>query len=139
MRRLFADTGYWIALLSSHDYLHDKAIELSKDIQPAHIITSDMVLAEVLNDFSRRTETLRLAAVALVEELRKDPNTTVVAQTRQQFDRGLELYKRRPDKNWSQTDCVSFLIMKEQGISEALAYDRHFAQAGYIAVMRDEE
>lgn len=47
------------------------------------------------------------------------------------------LYEQRPDKEWSQTDCVSFKIMEEQIIFEALAYDKHFVQAGYTALMRN--
>lgn len=54
MRLVFADTGYWVALLNPHDDLHSKAISLSKSLQPIHIVTSEMVLAEVLNDFSDR-------------------------------------------------------------------------------------
>jgi predicted nucleic acid-binding protein len=59
MRVVFADTGYWVALLNPRDDLHDKAINLSKALQPAHIVTSEMVLTEVLNDFSSRGEYFR--------------------------------------------------------------------------------
>ncbi|MEQ9368034.1 MAG: hypothetical protein RIG63_03240 [Coleofasciculus chthonoplastes F3-SA18-01] len=59
MRILFADTGYWVAFLNPKDDLHDKAVNLSKAIQPAHIVTSEMVLTEVLNDFSARGEYFR--------------------------------------------------------------------------------
>lgn len=137
MRVVFADTGYWIALLNSHDDLHDKAIKLSKEIQPAHIVTSEMVLAEVLNDFSKRGENLRLAAVALIKSLRSHANTTIIPQNSQQFDKALTLYEQRLDKAWSQTDCVSFKIMEDQRVVDALAYDKHFAQAGYVAIMRN--
>lgn len=136
MRIVFADTGYWVALLNSHDDLHDKAIKLSKEIQPAHIVTSEMVLTEVLNDFSKRGENLRLAAVSLIKHLREHSNTTIIPQTSKQFDDALTLYEQRLDKAWSQTDCVSFKIMEEEMIVDALAYDKHFAQAGYIALMR---
>ena len=62
MRTVFADTGYWVALLNPRDELHDKAIELSKSLNPVHIVTSEMVLTEVLNDFSKRGDYLRQAA-----------------------------------------------------------------------------
>lgn len=136
MRVVFADTGYWVALLNSHDDLHKKAIKLSKEIQPARIVTSEMVLTEVLNDFSKRGENLRLAAVSLIKSLRRHSNTTIIPQTSKQFDDALMLYEQRLDKAWSQTDCVSFKIMEEQTIVDALAYDKHFAQAGFIALMR---
>jgi predicted nucleic acid-binding protein len=54
MRRVFADTGYWVALLNPQDELHQKARELSNQIDSLYIVTSEMVLAEVLNDFSKR-------------------------------------------------------------------------------------
>jgi uncharacterized protein len=137
MRIVFADTGYWVALLNSHDDLHQKAVNLSKAIQPAHIVTSEMVLTEVLNDFSDRGDYFRKIAVTLIQSLYQHPNTTIVPQTTGQFQSALTLYEKRPDKAWSQTDCVSFKIMEEQTIPEALAYDKHFAQAGFVALMRN--
>ena len=137
MRVIFADTGYWVALLNPHDDLHSKAMSLSKSLQPIHIVTSEMVLAEVLNDFSDRGNYFRQAAINLMKSLYESPNITVIAQTSQQFQTALNLYEQRPDKAWSQTDCVSFKIMEEYKILEALAYDKHFAQAGFIPLMRN--
>lgn len=137
MRIVFADTGYWVALLNPRDDLHDKAVKLSQAIQPAHIVTSEMVLTEVLNDFSDRGDHFRQAAVNFIKKLYQHPNTTIIPQTSIQFQTALAFYEQRPDKAWSQTDCVSFKIMEEQGIVEALAYDKHFVQAGYTALMRN--
>lgn len=137
MKRVFADTGYWVALLNPRDELHQKARELSKKIVPLYIFTSEMVLAEVLNDFSKRGEFFRRAAIELIESLHSHPNVTVVKQSSSQFQDGLLLYKQRPDKEWSITDCVSFKIMEEYGLIEALAYDKHFEQAGFVALLRD--
>jgi predicted nucleic acid-binding protein len=137
VRFIFADTGYWVALLNPGDNLHQKAQHLAKALQPVHIVTSEMVLTEVLNDFSKRGEYLRNVAVELIRELRSHPNTTIIPQTTQQFDRALLLYTQRKDKQWSHTDCVSFNIMEENGIAEALAYDKHFTQAGYTPLMRN--
>ncbi|MDZ8069463.1 MAG: PIN domain-containing protein [Nostoc sp. DedQUE08] len=137
MRVVFADTGYWVALLNPRDDLHNKAVNLSKALQPAHIVTSEMVLTEVLNDFSSRGEYFRQAAANLIRSLYRHPNTTIIPQTSIQFQAALTLYEQRADKEWSQTDCVSFKIMEEQIIAEALAYDRHFVQAGYTALMRN--
>jgi predicted nucleic acid-binding protein len=134
---IFADTGYWVALLNPRDNLHSKAKKLAQSLQPVHIFTSEMVLAEVLNDFSKRGEYLREAAVEFIEALYRDPNTTIIPQTTHQFRDALKLYNQRPDKEWSQTDCVSFNIMQEHEIVEALAYDKHFVQAGYTALMRN--
>ncbi len=137
MRRVFADTGYWVALLNPRDELHQKAQDLSKSMADIYIFTSEMVLAEVLNDFSKRGELFRQAAIDLIETLYSHPNVTVVKQSSSQFQDGVLLYKQRPDKQWSITDCVSFQIMAKYGITEALAYDKHFEQAGFIALLRD--
>ena len=137
MRFVFADTGYWVALLNPSDNLHPKAIKLARALQPVHIVTSEMVLTEVLNDFSKRGEYLRDAASELIRNLRFHPNTTIVPQTSQQFEQAFSLYAKRKDKQWSHTDCVSFNIMATNGIVEALAYDKHFAQAGFTALMRN--
>jgi len=134
---VFADTGYWVALLNPHDDLHNKAVSLSKALEPVHIVTSEMVLVEVLNDFSARGDYFRQVAVNLIESLRQHPNTTIIPQTSIQFQAAFTLYKQRPDKAWSHTDCVSFKIMEEQVIWEALAYDKHFSQAGYTPLMRN--
>lgn len=137
MRVLFADTGYWVALLNPNDNLHRKAVQLSKTLYPAYIVTSEVVLTEVLNDFSKRGEYFRDLAIELIQNLRSNPNTRIIAQTSDQFEQGLRLYQQRKDKAWSHTDCVSFKIMEDMDISEALAYDKHFLQAGYKALMRD--
>lgn len=137
MRVVFADTGYWVALLNPHDELHNKAVQLSRSLNPVHIVTSEMVLTEVLNDFSKRGDYLRKAATALIDNINKNPNITVISQTSQQFQQGLELYRNRLDKNWSLTDCVSFKIMEQMDIYESLAYDKHFDQAVFGALLRN--
>lgn len=137
MRTVFADTGYWVALLNPHDELDEKAKELSKSLNPVHIVTSQMVLTEVLNDFSKRGDHLRQVATELINEINQNPNITVMPQTDDQFQQGFELYENRLDKNWSLTDCVSFKIMEEMSIYEAFAYDKHFEQAGFRALLRD--
>jgi predicted nucleic acid-binding protein len=136
MKILFADTGYWVGLINPRDDLHKKAQKLSKEIQPAHIVTTEMILVEVLNDFSDRGEFFRKAAVNLLEKLYQHPNTTIIPQNSLQFKSALTLYKQRLDKEWSLTDCVSFKVMEEREIIAALAYDKHFVQAGFQALMR---
>jgi predicted nucleic acid-binding protein len=137
VRTVFADTGYWVALLNPQDDLHAIATNLSKTLYPARIVTSEGVLTEVLNDFSKRGEYFRNLAINLTQNLRTNPNITIIAQTSKQFEKGLQLYQQRKDKEWSHTDCVSFTIMAEYQITEALAYDKHFTQAGFIPLMRN--
>lgn len=136
MKRVFADTGYWIALLDPQDTLHSKAINLSITFTQVQIYTSEMVLTEILNHFSKRGNFLRYAAANLIESLQENPTITIISQTDIIFQQALILYKQRPDQAWSHTDCSSFCIMQQQNILEALAYDKHFEQAGFIALLR---
>ena len=137
MKYIFADTGYWVALLNPGDNLHPKASFLSRSLQPCHIVTTEMVLVEVLNDFSKRGDYLRDAAARFIQNLYQHTNTTIIEQTSIQFKEALDLYIQRRDKAWSQTDCVSFNIMQEYSLVEALAYDKHFVQAGFQPLMRN--
>lgn len=73
MRKVFAYTGYWVALLNPRDDLHQKVQEVSEAISPVHIFTSEMVLTEVLNDFSKRGNFFRQAVIELIENIYKHP------------------------------------------------------------------
>jgi uncharacterized protein len=134
---VFADTGYWIALISPHDGLHNKAVELGKQLGGCTIVTSDMVLTEVLNMFAERGSYLRDIAAKAVQEIRSNACIEVVPQTRRLFQEAFELYCERADKEWSLTDCASFVIMKGRKITRALAYDEHFEQSSFVALLRD--
>jgi predicted nucleic acid-binding protein len=136
MKTVFADTGYWIALLDPQDTLHPKAITLTLALSQAQICTSEMVLTEVLNHFAKRGQFLRQAATALIQSAEENPTIDIIAQTNFLFQQAFILYQHRPDRAWSHTDCASFFIMRQQNILESLAYDKHFEQAGFIALLR---
>ncbi len=136
MNRIFADSCYWIALLNSKDRLHAAAEAAAKKIGSAGLITTDEVLSEVLNFFAGRGSQLRSIAAQTVQGIRSDVRVTVVAQSRHSFDEALELYQGRGDKEYSLTDCRSFVLMRQQTIIEALTDDRHFAQEGFVTILR---
>jgi predicted nucleic acid-binding protein len=137
MNAVFADAGYWIALFNPRDQLHAKAITVSTTLQGRPIVTSQMVLTEFLNHYAALGQPFRQRAVQVVHSLQDDADVEVVLQTAVQFAAALTLYAQRPDKEWGLTDCASFLIMQERGITEALAHDDHFHQAGFIPLLRD--
>jgi predicted nucleic acid-binding protein len=60
----------------------------------------------------------------------------IVPATMEWFERGMELYEGRPDKEWSLTDCISFAVMTERGVSDALTNDHHFEQAGFRILLK---
>lgn len=137
MSPVFADAGYWIALWSRSDGLHRQAAALAERFVGSKTVTTEFVLIEVLDGFSDLGEHGRDVAASLVRELQTDPDVEIVPGSSNLFNAALELYAQRPDQSWSLTDCASFLVMEERGITEALAYDRDFEQAGFAALLRD--
>jgi predicted nucleic acid-binding protein len=137
MRRIFADTFYWIAVLNPRDQAHVRTVALSKTLQPAQIITSDEVLTEFLNDFAERGDFQRRVAAGMVERIYADHTMRVLPQTRDGFLTGLGLYRDRPDKGYSLTDCISMDLMRRTGLSDVLTDDAHFAQEGFVCLLRE--
>ena len=136
MRVVFADAGYFIANLDSRDPLHERARTVAAGLGLFSIVTTQMVIAEVLNYASRGSDYVRGFAVQMVRGLEARPDVEVVPQTDAQFQAAVDRYAARPDQTWSLTDCASFLLMEERNITEALAYDRDFEQAGFSALLR---
>jgi predicted nucleic acid-binding protein len=134
MRYVFADTGYWAALLHPRDNLHPTALRVSKSLGPVRLVTTEMVLAELLAALAKLPT--RSHVIKGVDSIRQNPNVEVVPQTSLQFAAAYERFRTYSDKEWSLTDCASFELMAARGIGEALAHDQHFEQAGFIALLR---
>jgi predicted nucleic acid-binding protein len=130
-RMLFADTFYWVALLNPRDPFHARVASFSRALGAARLVTTDEVLAEVLNWFSRSGPLWRGKAAILVHNLRSNPNVNVLPQTRADFDAALALYESRSDKGYSLTDCRSMLALRALNVSEVLTNDHHFTQEGF--------
>jgi uncharacterized protein len=134
MRRIFADTSYWMALVNPRDQIHQKAMSVSQQLSSESLLTTEMVLVEVLNSFS--DSLYREAVGRMVASLRQDQNLTIMPQTPAQFKSALQRYQQAADKSWSLTDCASFEVMAAENIEAALTHDRHFVQAGFEALLR---
>jgi predicted nucleic acid-binding protein len=137
VRTIFADTFYWAALTSPDDAFYLKALEFSRVLMPDRIVTSAEVLVEYLAFFAKAGRSVRAQAGRLAARLLRDSRVVVVPQSHELFLEGLDLYRARPDKGYSLTDCISMLIMRRQGITEILTHDRHFEQEGFRAMFRD--
>ncbi len=133
MTPLFADSGYYVALLLQADQAHDRAVEMTQRLQNP-IVTTAWILTEVANTFS--APRFRGAFLSLLDDLEVNSSVRVIPPEPGAFAQGIELYRNRLDKDWSLTDCISFVVMKREGITEALTGDRHFEQAGYKALLR---
>jgi predicted nucleic acid-binding protein len=133
MSRVFADTFYFLALLNQNDAAHGQALQFSESHDPA-IVTTAWVLTEVANGLSQSAH--RGAFARLLNNLKADANSIIVPPSEPLFEMGVELYCARPDKDWSLTDCISFVVMEEHDLSEALTADHHFEQAGFRTLLR---
>jgi predicted nucleic acid-binding protein len=131
MRRVFADTYYWIALLNDQDQGHVAA----QALHGVTISTTQEVLNEVLNFFSERGRYLRTAAATFTDGILSNAAVSVRAQSDQTFLEGFALYKARPDQGYSQTDCISMHVMRQDGITEILTDDVHFTQEGFTKLL----
>ena len=133
--KVFLDTAYAIALSSPKDEHHELALRLAEEIEAGRIrlVTTRAVVFEIGNALARQRH--RAAAIELLESLEFDPEVEIVPGTEELSARAFELYRARPDKEWGLTDCLSFVVMREQGITAALTTDKHFVQAGFEALL----
>jgi predicted nucleic acid-binding protein len=127
----FADTYFFVALLADRDQHHARVTEFARQ-NPSHLTTTRWVLTELANALAGSTARQSVATFLL--DIEDDPAVTIVGESDALYHRGLLLYSERPDKRWSLTDCISFLVMGDKALREALTEDHHFAQAGFTPV-----
>jgi predicted nucleic acid-binding protein len=128
MTEVFADAFYYIALLNPADHFHGAAVKATKELRSS-LVTTSWVLTEVADALS--APAVRQRTTDFIKKVKADSHTTVISEHLPSFDLGLELFGSRPDKSWSLTDCISFVVMQQRATTEALTGDRHFAQAGF--------
>ncbi len=133
MSVVFADAFYFVARLNRRDQHHERVLAFSQTFR-AHLLTTDWVLMEVADALAKSECRPRVRDFVL--HLRQSAACEIVPATREQMDRALELYHQHRDKEWTLTDCASFVVMREQGLTEALTEDRHFEQAGFTALFK---
>ena len=131
----FVDSAYFVALAVETDQWHEAAsASLRKtERENLQLVTTWPVLLEVGNSLTKRK--FRSAGAALIESILSDPAFTIVPLDDELLHGGLKLFAERADKEWSLTDCISFLVMRQHGLDEALTSDEHFAQAGFRALL----
>lgn len=139
MSDYFGDASYWLALIDENDPYHYIAAEYFSllSLENARVVTTQLVLNEVLAPRSGTTPERRQNAISLVDRILLNPRVHIVPQSPDQFEEALQLLRARAlDKEWSITDCASFLVMERFNIWEALTSDHHFEQAGFTAMLR---
>ena len=133
MKTFFADSFFYFALLNSTDAAHEQA-EAFLDHFDGRLVTTAFVLTELADGMADPLD--RGTFIRLHEALSTDPSVTIVPADAALFADGLALYAQRPDKEWSLTDCISFVVMQRHGLTEALTGDHHFEQAGFTALLK---
>ncbi|NUM55826.1 MAG: type II toxin-antitoxin system VapC family toxin [Candidatus Hydrogenedentes bacterium] len=128
----FADTSYYLAALRANDAAHTLAVAESKSNRA--IVTTEFIILELGNSLSRAEDLADF--LGLLKAVRDTKRVTVVPLGSHLLERGLHLMSERPDKDWSLTDCISFTVMQDMGITDALTTDRHFEQAGFRALLK---
>ena len=132
MTAVFADAFYFVARLNRRDQHHDRVVAYSRNFR-ARLLTTDWVLMEEADALAKSECRPRVRDFIL--HLRQAAGSEVVSASRETLDRALEMYHQHSDKEWTLTDCVSFVVMREHGITEALTQDHHFQQAGFTLAL----
>ncbi len=132
MNRCFADTSYFLALVNPQDVAHRAAVERTKTYGHA-ILTTSAVVGELGNHLSHSSN--RALFLETVHRLRAAQSAQIVHVDERLFEAGITLFRSRSDKDWSLTDCISFVVMQEHAITEALSTDHHFEQAGFSVLL----
>lgn len=133
MKTVFADTFYFLALLDSTEAKHNAPVIVSGD-RFLQMVTTEWVLVEFADAYSHPTD--RADFVALYRSLTNHSRVRIVPANSILFQRGVEFFEQHRDKQWSLTDCLSFIVMRDEGIRDCLTGDRHFEQAGFIALLK---
>jgi uncharacterized protein len=136
--KVFLDTSFAIALSVESDRHFDYAVKLSEQLETENtrLITTTAILLEIGNALSKQR--YRQAAKELPASLEQDDTVEIVPMTDELYQKAFQLFCNRPDKDWGLIDCVSFIVMREKRLSEALTADEHFEQAGFIALLRNK-
>lgn len=133
MKMVFADAFYFVGLINRADQHHAKVVAAARELRD-EIITTEWILAEFADALAESAS--RRLVPQFIRELEQDAKVKIVRASTDLFHRSLALYEDRPDKDWSLTDCISFAVMKDESIREALTGDQHFEQAGFVASLK---
>ena len=132
MKAVFADTAFFLALINPRDQYHRAAVKLNAALD-VPLVTTAWVLLEFANAIAASPARAQFERV--LARLASEPDAEVIAPEPDLFDWGCKLYSARRDKEWSLTDCISFVIMSDRGLIDALTTDHHFKQAGFNVLL----
>jgi predicted nucleic acid-binding protein len=135
LRSVLLDTSFILALENRDDVHHERAKSLDRELsqQGCTYVLHWGILLEIADGYARIGR--RHKALQLLERFETEVGYAVEPITEAVLQRSIALYSSHRDKEWGLTDCVSFVLMRDQGITEALSADAHFGQAGFTALL----
>lgn len=135
---VFVGTAYVFALVNSRDQWHEVAVQWGHNLTANRrkLLTTDLVFIEIADGLANLS--FRKRAIPIIDQFRSSSFVDIVPITSDLIDRAFDLYRARPDKEWGLTDCVSFVVMNDCGLTDALTSDDHFRQAGFNALLYSE-
>jgi predicted nucleic acid-binding protein len=132
--RFFLDTSFVLSLINPRDSYHKKAKELFTQLRTAHeVLVTEAVLTEIGNSLACSN---RSAAINFINSCYVTANLKVISVDNALFRQAVEYYHTHKDKQWGLTDCISFIVMQDHGLTEAFTTDEHFQQVGFKALLR---
>ena len=138
LARVFLDTSYFLALTHTGDRHHQRATTVRDQVNQnqSQQVTTEFVLMEFGDSLASLGG--RHWVVPIIDRLYRHPRVEIISASSQLFRMGRDLFSGRPDQEWGLTDCTSFCVMEDRGITCALTADRHFSQAGYRALLLED-
>jgi predicted nucleic acid-binding protein len=133
VKTVFADAFYFVGLLNRADQHHAKVVAAARQLR-SDLLTTEWILAEFADALAESAS--RRLVPQFIRDLEADPKVKIIRASAELFQRGLRLYEARPDKAWSLTDCISFVVMEDEDVREALTGDEDFEQAGFKALLK---
>ncbi len=126
--KIFLDTSFIVALINDRDEHHEEAQALSWFFDTADLALTEAVILEIGNGLANG---FRKEAVEVIRILRTSDKTSILKVDGELLEQAISLYAQHADKKWGLVDCLSFIVMRENGVTEALSFDHDFEQAGF--------
>lgn len=136
MNPVFLDTSGLLAVVNQDDQWNTSAEGAWLDLikSPTPLITTTLVLIEIGDGLSRLQ--FRQMAIDLYDRLHSSPRVEIIQSTGEDEEAGWELFRRRTDKEWGMTDCISMVVMHNRDVADVFSADHHFEQAGFNILLR---
>ena len=130
---VFLDASFFLAFLKPEDRDYPAAIRWARHYAGRPRLTTTVALAEAADKRPNRERWRRFEIFFVT--LRADPSLTVVPVDLALLDRAMFFRQKHPARTWGLADCVSFVVMRDHGVTDALAGDKHFLEAGFDALL----